>query len=102
MVTGGERLVDRTEGENSSTGKTELQRKKRNSGKKPCKGGSSGVRSVAVGQGVQSRPPVAPGQEKSRELFLFGPQSTSGHQVQTAGCVWHQPSVLVVTVSYLL
>lgn len=69
IVTGGERLEDRTEGENSSTGKTKLQKKKskqREVWKKALQGWERGVlcprqwhrqgQDHGCGAGVQSRP----------------------------------------------
>lgn len=121
IVTGGERLEDRTEGENSSTGKTKLQRKKskpREVWKQALQGWEQGVlcprqrhwwgqdRGCGAG-GAEQTPPWHLGSAAAGNCFSLALRAwrSSGHQpagASWAGCVWHQQSVVVVTVSYLL
>lgn len=103
IVTAEKRLLDRTEGENSSTGKTKLQRKKskqREVWKQALRGWEQGV--LCPGQrqgrdrgcGAEQTPPWHLGSTTAGNCSSLALRArSSGHQpagASWAGCVWHQ------------
>lgn len=81
MVTGGERLLHRTEGEHSSTGKTKLQREK-STGREVWRaalqeGAGSAVPRAGSGPWLRAGGRADPTRAVQQQgLFLFGPWST--------------------------
>lgn len=106
-------MLDRTEGENGSTGKTKLQRKKskqrgvwkqalRGRDRECCAQGRGQDR--GCGQGAEQTPPWHLGMEQQGIVSLWplehGAVGTS-QQVQAGQGGWHQHSVVVVSLSPL-
>lgn len=116
IVTAEKRLLDRTEGENSSTGKTKLQRKKskqREVWKQALRGWEQGVLcpgqrqggTVAVGQSRPHRGTWAAQQQGIVPLWPSEHGAVGTSQQVQAGqgvCGTSSVVVVVVTVSYLL